>query len=76
MSRFFLVRPGCTEFDEQQRIQGRLDLPLSCKGVEQVERLLAELADRPLDKVYCCPTEPALTTARQLAQAHGIPFKA
>jgi broad specificity phosphatase PhoE len=75
MSRFFLVRPGCTEFDEQQRIQGRLDLPLSCKGVEQVERLLAELADRPLDKVYCCPTEPALTTARQLAQAHGIPFK-
>jgi len=75
MSRFFLIRPGCTEFDEQQRIQGRLDLPLSCKGVEQVERLLKELAELPLDKVYCSPTEPALSTARQLAQIQAVPCK-
>ena len=29
MSQIVLIRPGSTEFDEQQRIQGTLDLPLS-----------------------------------------------
>jgi len=75
MSRFLLVRPGCTEFDEQQRIQGQLDLPLSCQGSEQVERLVQSLASVPLDKVYCSPTEPALGTAKLLASRRGIACK-
>lgn len=75
MSRLILIRPGCTEFDEQQRIQGRLDLPLSCQGAEQVERLVLDLSGLHLDKIYCSPTEPALGTARKLAQARKIVCK-
>lgn len=75
MSRLILVRPGCTEFDEQQRIQGALDLPLSPRGREQVAQLLRAMAGVDLDLVYASPTEPALTTAEQIAASRGIPMK-
>lgn len=72
MSRLILIRPGCTEFDEQQRIQGSLDLPLSDRGEEQLRQLLSDLADVEIDRVYSSPTEPALTTAEELAERHGV----
>lgn len=72
MSRLILIRPGCTEFDEQQRIQGSLDLPLSDRGEEQLRQLLADMADVEIDVVYSSPTEPAFTTAEQLADRHGV----
>ncbi|MCY2964424.1 MAG: histidine phosphatase family protein, partial [Planctomycetota bacterium] len=72
MSRLILVRPGCTDFDEQQRIQGALDLPLSRKGREQVAHLMRDMASVELDLVYASPTEPALSTAEQIAAARGI----
>ncbi|RPI90808.1 MAG: histidine phosphatase family protein [Planctomycetaceae bacterium] len=75
MSQVILIRPGCTDFDEQQRIQGGLDLPLSPKGREQMTRLLGELASQEFDIVYASPTEPSLGTARQLASARGVPVK-
>ena len=36
MSTVYVVRPGETEFDEQARIQGDLDLPMSERGRQQV----------------------------------------
>jgi broad specificity phosphatase PhoE len=72
MSRLILIRPGCTDFDEQQRIQGTLDLPLSDRGEEQLRQLLSELAETEIDRVYTSPTEPALTTAEQLAELHQV----
>jgi broad specificity phosphatase PhoE len=72
MSRLILIRPGCTDFDEQQRIQGSLDLPLNDQGEAQLERLLAELADAGLSLVYASPTEPARSTAERLAEAHRV----
>ncbi|MCC7086950.1 MAG: histidine phosphatase family protein [Pirellulales bacterium] len=32
MVQLILIRPGCTEYDQQARIQGRLDIPLSEAG--------------------------------------------
>lgn len=75
MSHVVLIRPGCTDFDEQQRIQGALDLPLSVRGRDQTSRLLRELAAVEFDLVYSSPTEPALGTAQELAAAHGVPLK-
>lgn len=75
MHKVILVRPGCTEFDEQQRIQGSLDLPLSDRGTQQVDQLLADLAETEIDIVYASPTEPALSTAERLAESRGIPCK-
>lgn len=75
MSQILLVRPGCTDFDEQQRIQGTLDLPLSPRGAEQVARILQELASLPIDILYTSPCEPARSTAAALGAARGLPVK-
>lgn len=75
MAQILLIRPGCTEFDEQQRIQGNLDLPLSPGGRQQVERLLADLAHVEIDVLYSSPCEPARGTAEAIASARGLSVK-
>lgn len=75
MSTTVLVRPGCTDFDEQNRIQGTLDLPLNKRGEEQVRQLIEDLKQLPLEIVYTSPCEPARSTAAALGTALGIPVK-
>ncbi|MBS0266634.1 MAG: histidine phosphatase family protein [Planctomycetes bacterium] len=72
MSQIILIRPGCTEFDEQQRIQGNLDLPLSPGGRQQVERLLKELEHVKIDYLFSSPCEPARSTAEAISLARGL----
>lgn len=67
MLRVVLVRPGATEFDEQKRIKGSLDMPLCEHGREQVTRTAKELERVPLDAIYTAPSESAQDTARILA---------
>ena len=59
MTEVVLIRPGCTDFDEQNRIQGDLDLPLNPRGVEQVESLVDQLRNVKLEVIYTAPSEPA-----------------
>src|SRR5688572_17420095 len=75
MSRVVLVRPGATDFDDQGRMKGCLDMPLSECGRQQVQRITAELADLELDEILSAPCESALETAYQLAQGRGIKVK-
>ncbi|MAT14283.1 MAG: phosphoglycerate mutase [Planctomyces sp.] len=73
MASILLIHPGSTEYDEQRRIQGRLDLPLSDKGEHQVDDLAEMLADTPLEVVYCGPCESARSTADRIAERLDIP---
>ena len=75
MSQILLIRPGSTDFDEQQRIQGTLDLPLNLHGEEQVARIVRELADIVIDVIFTTPCEPARTTAVALGAARGVSVK-
>jgi len=75
MPQIILIRPGSTAFDEQQRIQGNLDLPLSPQGEQQVAALLTALSRVEIDLIYTTPCEPARTTAARLGAARGIPVK-
>jgi probable phosphoglycerate mutase len=72
MSHIVLIRPGCTDFDEQQRIQGALDLPLNARGEQQVHAMLQELQHVPIDLIYTSECEPARSTAAQLGATLGI----
>ena len=47
MMSIVLVRPGCTDFDEQRRIKGSLDIPLSATGSDEVNELVVQLAECP-----------------------------
>jgi phosphoserine phosphatase len=70
-----LIRPGCTDFDEQNRIQGVLDLPLNHRGHAQVLGLVAQLQGVDLDVVFTAPSEPARSTGLAICEQCGAPLK-
>lgn len=69
MNKVVVVRPGSTSFDEQERMKGCLDIPLSPAGLEQVQRTASEIAQLPITAVYCSPCESAQAMARRIADA-------
>lgn len=75
MPQVILIRPGCTDFDEQSRIQGALELPLNERGVLQVQALVEQLREYPLEVIFTAPAEPALSTAQTLGNELGVPVK-
>ncbi|MCO8121569.1 histidine phosphatase family protein [Stieleria sp. TO1_6] len=67
LTRVLLVRPGATEFDDQGRMKGCLDMPLSDLGTEQANLLAKELASVRVKTIFAAPCESARETARRLA---------
>lgn len=63
-----VVRPGCTDFDEQNRIQGNLDLPLNNRGRDQLAATIALLQPWPLDAVFTSRLDPARSTAESIGE--------
>jgi len=75
MITVILIRPGSTDFDEQGRIQGTLDVPLNQQGTDEVARLAEDLRDNGLEAIYHSACRSALQTAEALAAALGIKAK-
>lgn len=75
MLHMVLVRPGATDFDEQGRIKGTLDIPLNDQGASEVAQTVSELADVPLEAIYSAPCQSAVQTAEALATAHKAKAK-
>lgn len=74
-----LLRSGRTEWDEQGRIQGRTDLPLSRLGRQAVEDLVRRLASTPTPNppasVFTGPDDASRETAALFADAVGARVK-
>lgn len=68
MLRILLVRPGVTEYDQQGRIQGTLDIPLCEDGRRQVEGISGEVCGQAPAAVYASPCESCQQTAAMLAR--------
>ena len=75
MTQFLLIRPGSTDFDEQGRIKGTLDIPLSDVGEMQVGRIVGELHDIPIDHLYSSRCRSAEQTAQAIAADHRLKIK-
>jgi probable phosphoglycerate mutase len=75
MLRIVLIRPGATDFDEQHRIRGNLDVPLNQEGLTEVARLIGELRDQRLEVIYTAPEQSAMETAEPVAEALGLKLK-
>jgi len=75
MVQMLVVRAGSTDFDEQGRIKGILDIPLSEAGQGQVNRLITELNKTQIDHVYASPCRSARQTADLLAADHRLKVK-
>jgi probable phosphoglycerate mutase len=65
-----LVRHGTTAFNEADRLQGRIDNPLSEKGRREAEQLAARLKDEPIDAFFSSPLRRAQETAAIIGRFH------
>jgi len=72
MPQIVLIRPGSTDYDQQGRIQGTLDVPLNEQGSDEVRRVINELRGWRIEAVYAPPCEPAWQTARAIASTLEI----
>ena len=75
MADVLIIRPGCTDFDDQNRIQGELDLPLNERGREQLGPLVERLRSLSIEMIWSAPCEPCRTTAEIIGAEIGVPVK-
>jgi broad specificity phosphatase PhoE len=75
MLRILIIHPGCTDYDEQERIQGSLDIPLSQRGNNEVVLLIEQLQDQQIEMIYAPPCQPAEQTASAIAGKLEIKLK-
>src|SRR3954468_8625404 len=75
MADVLIIRPGCTDFDDQNRIQGELDLPLNKRGREQLRPLVEQLRSLHIELILTPPCEPSRTTAEIIGEEIGVPVK-
>jgi broad specificity phosphatase PhoE len=75
MVQIVLIRPGCTDYDAQRRIQGTLDVPLNAEGSAEVARMIEELRALKLEVLYASDSQPSLQSAEAIAETLGIKLK-
>lgn len=75
MSDLILVRHCRTDWDIQERIQGRLDIPLNKEGSEEAKKLSEKLADYNIDVIYSSTSSCSIRTAEEIAKARNIRVK-
>lgn len=72
MLRIVLIRPGTTDYVDQARVHGTLDIPLNQRGADEVAKTAEELRDLNIRAVFSSDAEPALSTAKTLAAALDV----
>jgi broad specificity phosphatase PhoE len=70
-----VIRPGETDFDREERIQGSLDLPLNSNGWRQVSEIIERLREEAPEVILTSPSEPSRSTAEMISDALGVPMK-
>lgn len=75
ISQIILIRPGSTDYDQEERIQGNLDIPLNEQGGAEVARIINDLAGRHIEAIYSPTCEPTRQTAQSIAGALKIKYR-
>src|SRR5260221_4186889 len=74
--RILLARHGETLFNVEGRWQGQSDSPLSERGLAQARELGRALASETIAAVYSSDLGRAMSTAREVAEPHGLTVQA
>jgi len=72
MTNIFLVRHGQTEWNQQNRLQGHKNSPLTEMGRKQALKTRAALLDQTIDKAYVSPLERAQDTLGIILEGRSI----
>lgn len=71
MTHVILIRHGQTEWNQQRRMQGHSNSPLTAQGLRQAQLLGQRLAQMEFDALYCSDSGRAQQTAQCVAEATG-----
>lgn len=71
----YIVRHGQTNWNLEGRNQGRIDIELNEKGIQQAELTSEKLKDVKFDKVFSSPLKRAYKTAQVICENNGIDEK-
>jgi probable phosphoglycerate mutase len=72
MLKLYIVRHGETEFNVQKRMQGRLDSPLTQRGVDNARALARQMENVTFEKIYSSPSPRAYKTAELIKGERDI----
>ena len=72
--RVYFVRHGQTDWNKQQRIQGRTDIPLNEEGITQAEKSAQYFSNELFDLVVTSPLTRAKQTAQIIAATNNLPI--
>ena len=75
MTEVAVIRPGCTDYDAQSRIAGRLDLPLNALGEAQNADLIDSLRGLHLSYLMHGAGGNVAATAERLGERLDLPVK-
>lgn len=72
MSTVVVIRAGVTDYDEDHRLLGTLDVPLNDRGRQQISEVVHLLEDRGIrpEIILCSSGNPASETAKLVAEAN------
>ena len=73
-SKWYLVRHGETDWNNEFRAQGHMDIPLNAKGLAQAALAGGRLAPIRFDAAYCSDLIRVVATAEQIMQGRDIPL--
>lgn len=71
MSTFYIARHGKTELNEQKRLQGWIDSPLSDQGIANARSIAHKVRDKNINVIYSSDLGRAFVTAYLVAQDIG-----
>ena len=78
MSTVVLIRAGCTDYDDQHRVLGTLDMPVNQRGEAQIREIIRQMlaSQMKVEAVLTSPDDPACSTAHAIAESHsGVKVK-
>ncbi len=75
MVQIVLIRPGSTDYNEQGRILGTLDIPLNEQGTREVQQIIQEIQKLEISTIYCGPCQAVWQTAAAISEVLGSKLK-
>lgn len=73
MSKIVLIHPGRTDYDDQSRLLGALEIPMNVAGRTEVADIVQQLKNAEIKPtmIFTSSTNPASTTAREIGEQLG-----
>ena len=70
-----LTRHGQTDWNVLKKVQGKANIPLNEKGMEQAQKVKVQLKNETIDLILCSPLVRAVETAKIINSGRNIPIE-